>query len=329
MFNIIAANNMLQVKHQAIRTLAIFIRKNNLRDNREHLMEKLVEDLARAKSYFQRSLFVDVCRTVLDLFSRRFFKNYLMHAVLDMTNDPVCNIRMRVCALLPQLKRTIKLPRDSSLLQQLELCVTTLVADDDADVRAAAESAAEDMETIETTTEHAGNVGQESFFFEDDILDQKKEQEESLMDDEEDQEAESERKREQEEMRNKISKLADRRKLTQKDVSHLLKNKKNTTARPLTTGGKKVGAGGGTAQTRGERASSASSGNSSSSNSNNSSSASLNELSDRGAKLRRKDTERVHSGRASSRRIAPAHLSSRELKGNIAREKVDPLPAIK
>ena len=40
MFNIIAANNMLQVKHQAIRTLAIFIHKNNRRDNREHLMEK-------------------------------------------------------------------------------------------------------------------------------------------------------------------------------------------------------------------------------------------------------------------------------------------------
>ncbi|GFY53049.1 hypothetical protein TNIN_446931 [Trichonephila inaurata madagascariensis] len=44
--------------------------------------------------------------------------------------DPVPNIRLRLCAVLPRLKGLIKLPKDSHLLQQLESCIKALISDE-------------------------------------------------------------------------------------------------------------------------------------------------------------------------------------------------------
>lgn len=44
--------------------------------------------------------------------------------------DPVPNIRLRLCSILPQLKGLIKLPKDSQLLQELESCIKTLISNE-------------------------------------------------------------------------------------------------------------------------------------------------------------------------------------------------------
>ncbi len=41
---------------------------------------------------------------VMETFSRRFVKEHLLEAVLELASDPVPNIRLRVCPLLPKLK---------------------------------------------------------------------------------------------------------------------------------------------------------------------------------------------------------------------------------
>ena len=71
----------------------------------------------------------------MELFSRRFFKDYFFEAVLKLALDPVPNVRLRLCPLLPKLKAHIKLPSDRNLLQMLEACVRKLLLNEkDVDV---------------------------------------------------------------------------------------------------------------------------------------------------------------------------------------------------
>ncbi|PRD30499.1 UNVERIFIED_CONTAM: Ppp4r4 [Trichonephila clavipes] len=68
--------------------------------------------------------------------------------------DPVPNIRLRLCAVLPRLKGLIKLPKDSHLLQQLESCIKALISDEkDRDVSYAVSRAIEELDKIEVATE--------------------------------------------------------------------------------------------------------------------------------------------------------------------------------
>lgn len=98
----------------------------------------LFTDFCQGRSCHQRSLFVDICKYVIDFYSKTFFKKYFYEVVLELHKDPVPNIRLRLCSLLPPLKRLIKLPTDRNLLQQLDLCVRKLlVAEKDRDVQCA------------------------------------------------------------------------------------------------------------------------------------------------------------------------------------------------
>ncbi len=124
----------LPVKHAAIRTLLLLLRKIKRFNQREEICDKLVygkflvslpislqtgvdlryscpktcchsfAEFGQAKSFYLRSLFVTICQQVIELFSRQFFKGHMFEAVIDLTSDTVPNIRLRVCPLLPKLK---------------------------------------------------------------------------------------------------------------------------------------------------------------------------------------------------------------------------------
>lgn len=59
-----------------------------------HLYLIFVE-FGRGKSFRNRSLFIDICVQVLQNFSRSFFKEYFYEAALELSSDPVPNIRLR------------------------------------------------------------------------------------------------------------------------------------------------------------------------------------------------------------------------------------------
>jgi serine/threonine-protein phosphatase 4 regulatory subunit 4 len=72
---------------------------------------------------------------VIELYSKNFFKEYFYEYVLELQTDSVPNVRLRLCSILPQLKKIIKLPTDRNLLQQLESCVRKiLLSEKDRDV---------------------------------------------------------------------------------------------------------------------------------------------------------------------------------------------------
>uniref|UniRef100_A0A7M4ENP7 Protein phosphatase 4 regulatory subunit 4 n=1 Tax=Crocodylus porosus TaxID=8502 RepID=A0A7M4ENP7_CROPO len=127
MLTIIMTNNVLPVQKAAARTLCVYLRYNRKQEQRHEVIQKLIEQLGQGKSYWNRLRFLDTCEFIMELFSKSFFCKYFFLPVLELTHDPVANVRMKLCYLLPKVKSTLKVPTDKHLLQQLELCIRKLL----------------------------------------------------------------------------------------------------------------------------------------------------------------------------------------------------------
>ncbi|XP_021373715.1 serine/threonine-protein phosphatase 4 regulatory subunit 4-like isoform X1 [Mizuhopecten yessoensis] len=178
LFNKLKTARALPVRHTCARSSLIIIRTLKKLEQREELVYRLVTEFCHGRSCHQRSLFIDICKFVIELYSKTFFKKYFYEVVLELHKDPVPNIRLRLCSLLPPLKRLIKLPTDRNLLQQLDLCVRKLlVAEKDRDVQNAIKVAVEELDKIHVQMESLSR----RMLFEQDLVDQKKEDEEKLL----------------------------------------------------------------------------------------------------------------------------------------------------
>ncbi|XP_036171659.1 serine/threonine-protein phosphatase 4 regulatory subunit 4 isoform X2 [Myotis myotis] len=137
MFTIMMTNKVLPVQKAASRTLCIFLRYNRKQEQRLEVIQKLIEQLGQGKSYWNRLRFLDTCEFIIELFSKSFFCKYFFLPAIELTHDPVANVRMKLCYLLPKVKSTLKIPEDKHLLQQLEMCVRKLLCQEkDKDVLA-------------------------------------------------------------------------------------------------------------------------------------------------------------------------------------------------
>ncbi|XP_078191818.1 serine/threonine-protein phosphatase 4 regulatory subunit 4 isoform X11 [Callithrix jacchus] len=163
MFTIMMTNNVLPVQKAASRTLCIFLRYNRKQEQRHEVIQKLIEQLGQGKSYWNRLRFLDTCEFIIEIFSKSFFCKYFFLPAIELTRDPVANVRMKLCYLLPKVKSTLKIPADKHLLQQLEMCVRKLLCQEkDKDVLAIVKRF-------------------QKKFYEKDLLDQEKEREELLL----------------------------------------------------------------------------------------------------------------------------------------------------
>ncbi|XP_069494085.1 serine/threonine-protein phosphatase 4 regulatory subunit 4 isoform X2 [Ambystoma mexicanum] len=176
-FTIVMTTNVLPVQKAAARTLCIFLRFNRKQEQRHEIIQKIIEQLGQGKSYWNRLRFLDTCDFIMELFSKSFFCKYFFLSVLELANDPVANVRMKLCFMLPKLKSTLKLPLDKPLLQQLELCVRKLLCQEkDKDVLAVVKRIVLELDRME--------VSMDSFqkrYYEKDLVDQQKENEERLL----------------------------------------------------------------------------------------------------------------------------------------------------
>ncbi|CAH1262592.1 PPP4R4 [Branchiostoma lanceolatum] len=178
LFQRLTLSRVLPVKQAAGRTLCVIIRHNRRQEHRQELICRLIEALCHSNKYQLRMLFVDVCCDVMELFSRRFFKEYFFEFVLNLAHDPVANVRLKLCSLLPRLKTQIKLPGDRQLLQQLEHCVRRLLSHErDRDVAAAIRKSVFELDKIQVAMETLT----QRMFMEEDLMDQKKEEEEKML----------------------------------------------------------------------------------------------------------------------------------------------------
>ncbi|XP_060908774.1 serine/threonine-protein phosphatase 4 regulatory subunit 4 isoform X2 [Labrus mixtus] len=174
-FVILTTNKVLPVQKEAARTFCMFLRYNRKHEQRQEMMERLIQDLAQGRSYWNRLRFLDICEMATEIFSRKYFNKHFLMPALELVHDPVANVRYKLCQLLPRLRSSLRLPADKQLLQQLDFCVQKLLCrEKDKDVVATIRKTVLELDKLDLTEPF--HKRQER-----DLLDQKKEKEETLL----------------------------------------------------------------------------------------------------------------------------------------------------
>lgn len=107
-------------------------------------------ELASSPSCYVRMLFIRMMTEAMSLFSSMYFKEHFCSILLNMTEDPIANVRMKVVTLLVKVKSCLRLPADKKLLSTLETNVRNLMNHEkDRDVNAALTEAARQLDSIE------------------------------------------------------------------------------------------------------------------------------------------------------------------------------------
>ncbi|XP_041467949.1 serine/threonine-protein phosphatase 4 regulatory subunit 4-like isoform X4 [Lytechinus variegatus] len=177
-FKHVTSHRALPIQHAAARTLCVLMRNCRKLDHRQDMVAKLIHECCRSKSSRYRRLYIDICVIVMEMFSKSFFKENFMEPLMDLTADPVPNIRLKMCSLLPRIKHQMKLPEDRENLQALELVVRRLLSSEkDKDVDVAIRQAVFELDRIQV---HVDSLNM-SQYYEDDLQDRKKEAEERSM----------------------------------------------------------------------------------------------------------------------------------------------------
>ncbi|EDV28631.1 uncharacterized protein TRIADDRAFT_51742 [Trichoplax adhaerens] len=119
---------VIPVKLAAARTLCVFLRYNTKADQKKEICQRLVDDYGKSDSYLNRSLFVDISKIVLEVFSQKYFKDNFIDVIFQLMSDPVANVKLKICPMLASLKSIMKIPTDHVLMKQLEACVLKMLS---------------------------------------------------------------------------------------------------------------------------------------------------------------------------------------------------------
>lgn len=126
------------LRKQAASTLCVAMRQST-RNQRRDMGLRLVKDFARSRSCLQRLIFAEICNELMEQFSARYFRETFMQFAIELLADKVNTVRISACALIPELRRRIRLSEDTILFEQLYHHATQRTADSDRIVRDAAE----------------------------------------------------------------------------------------------------------------------------------------------------------------------------------------------
>ncbi|XP_052767740.1 serine/threonine-protein phosphatase 4 regulatory subunit 4-like isoform X2 [Mya arenaria] len=169
----------MPVRLAATRSTLSLVRNIKKMEQRSNILCTLVEDFCHGYSCRNRSLFIDICRVTIEYYSKAYFKETFFESLVSLHTDPIPNIRYRLCSVLPDLKRIIKLPSDKMLHQLLDSCVRRLlIGEKDRDVALAVKIAVEEMDKIPVQMESALT---RRIMMEEDVEDQKKEADEKRL----------------------------------------------------------------------------------------------------------------------------------------------------
>ncbi|XP_017767085.1 PREDICTED: serine/threonine-protein phosphatase 4 regulatory subunit 4-like isoform X2 [Eufriesea mexicana] len=131
-------------------TLYLFLLRYNMKPmQRVELRTKLYSGLANNSSCYVRMMFVRLMIEALEIFSSVYFKEHFFTVLMNLAEDPVANIRLKVVSLLPQLKSLLQIPADKKLLTVLESTLAHLInSEKDRDVLAMLSSVVKTLDDI-------------------------------------------------------------------------------------------------------------------------------------------------------------------------------------
>ncbi|XP_069691176.1 serine/threonine-protein phosphatase 4 regulatory subunit 4-like isoform X3 [Periplaneta americana] len=178
-FNRIHVARPVPCRMAAARTMLVFLRYNIKQTQKSTIRSRIDTDLRNSDSCYKRMLFVKMCATAMDLFSRRYFKEYFFMSLIGLSDDRVPNIRLKLVTMLPKLKAMLSLPADRKLLTSLEACIRNLLLlEKDRDVMAQLRITIQALDAIEVRMDVSGTVPATT---KEDIEDQKKAEEEAKL----------------------------------------------------------------------------------------------------------------------------------------------------
>ena len=144
----------MPVRLSAGRTLLVFLRYNLKSGQRSDLHNRLFTEFAGNSNSYVRMLYIRMMIEAMDIFSSVYFKQHFYTTVLNLTEDPIANVRLKVVTLLPSLKSFIRLPSDKKLLSTLEAKVRNLMNNEkDRDVIQALTNTIHKLDTIDVKHE--------------------------------------------------------------------------------------------------------------------------------------------------------------------------------
>ncbi|KZC09718.1 Serine/threonine-protein phosphatase 4 regulatory subunit 4, partial [Dufourea novaeangliae] len=109
-------------------TLYLFLLRYNMKPmQRVELRSRLYTELANSPDCYVRMMFVRMMIEAFEIFSTVYFKEHFFTTLLNLAEDPVANIRIKVVSLLPQLKSQLWMPTDKKLLSAMETTVGHLM----------------------------------------------------------------------------------------------------------------------------------------------------------------------------------------------------------
>eukprot|EP00002_Diphylleia_rotans_P010836 TRINITY_DN2141_c0_g4_i9.p1 TRINITY_DN2141_c0_g4~~TRINITY_DN2141_c0_g4_i9.p1 ORF type:complete len:896 (+),score=169.69 TRINITY_DN2141_c0_g4_i9:52-2739(+) len=157
----------------ACRNICHYLRKNKRNYQRTNIIAQIIQKFGKRRCYTNRLLFIDMCQHLLQMFSRRFFRDNFFDTALDLAKDPVSNVRWKFCRLLHTFKRLASALRDEVALKRVEEAIEILLKDKDKDVSEMAKTCQSQM------LQESGNARPESPNT--DLVDKKKEEEEKAI----------------------------------------------------------------------------------------------------------------------------------------------------
>ena len=107
----------------------------------------MILEFSMNSNCYKRSIFIEISKLVLELYSKSFFKQNFYKPLLKLAKDPVANVRISFVKVMVDLKRLWK-ASDRDKLENLEVVARGLLNDKDRDVSELAFRAITQMDYI-------------------------------------------------------------------------------------------------------------------------------------------------------------------------------------
>eukprot|EP00817_Percolomonadidae_sp_ATCC50343_P006952 CAMPEP_0117427074 /NCGR_PEP_ID=MMETSP0758-20121206/7018_1 /TAXON_ID=63605 /ORGANISM="Percolomonas cosmopolitus, Strain AE-1 (ATCC 50343)" /LENGTH=332 /DNA_ID=CAMNT_0005212539 /DNA_START=59 /DNA_END=1054 /DNA_ORIENTATION=- len=137
------------LKQTCAHVIVVLARKLACYAQQQYLFRSIANDLGRGKSFWHRMTYLDVCIELMNVFSRKFFKEHCLETAMNLSYDVVPNVRMKFCTLIPKLKTILSPSKDVQSIARLKERSSFLTLDKDVDVLAAAKLAVDQIHELE------------------------------------------------------------------------------------------------------------------------------------------------------------------------------------
>ncbi|KAI1716991.1 serine/threonine-protein phosphatase 4 regulatory subunit 4 [Ditylenchus destructor] len=117
----------------AAQSLLLIMRQFPVKKNRDAIIKFFTENIGKHESCHRRRLLLDIVPIILEHFSREFFLQNFLTAVLRLSEDRVSNIRLQLCRTLSKIKAYLVYPNDDEELSSLEKVVRELLTSEQND----------------------------------------------------------------------------------------------------------------------------------------------------------------------------------------------------